>query len=353
MLFRSPRDFHVDNDFEDEDVDYDNGFDQNGITSPIPTAGPVERLRFTVDDLAGERGGRIAAAQVVIEDVPEVVERGERLTSRVSVQVPPGTAPDVYRGRVTVYEDNDGNGLRSAREPFDDLHIGVVVGVPPDADPDIGFPDSGTDGGPDAFVDAALPDTGRPDGGPPDASPDGTLDGGALDAGPDGAEDGGPGDARVDGGDGARPTDGAAEAGPADTGTDARPSVDGGRDGSLGDATPGDGALDASLDAVSDGGRPDSGPDGSVDAGDATPADGATDLGDGGVKDGTPTDPPIDDGARPPTADADRPGADAASDRLGQARGGAFECRSAPGHGGAPDPPWLLLLPLLRRRRPR
>ncbi len=177
-----PRQFLVDNDFGGVDHDQDNGFDLNGVITPIPTSGAVEQLRWTTEGLESETfvGDVIAPEHVRVEGLPTSLARGSRAPVQVAVDVPAETPIGVYRGRVTVYEDNSLDGVLGRDEPNDSVIVTVVVGTPPDGGidlgpPDLGLPDAAIDLGVDAEADGgpdAAPDSGA------DASGDATTDGG-------------------------------------------------------------------------------------------------------------------------------------------------------------------------------
>ncbi len=261
--------FNVDNYAEGVDIDQDNGFDQNGILSPITSATDLENLTFETFDLETESGDVIPADQVEVVGLPAVIAHGDRAAVEVSANVPVDTAPGVYRGHVIVWEDNALDGRRGGREPADAVRITVVVGTPPDGGFDLGFPDGG------------LPDV------PPPPPPDG---------GPDGAP-------KPDGG--------------ADASTDSSDaSTDGGIDMDVDDAT--DGASDGPVGA--DGA--DGGPDGTAaDAGDAE-----TPTGDMALDAEEPDGPPDPDGAPREPVDLEPEVFDP-----GDARGGAFSCEVGAG----------------------
>ena len=279
-----PARFTVDNFADETDVDQDNGFDQNGVLTPIPSATDLQNLELEVPDLTTERGDVIEAAQLMVVGLPAELAHGQRTEVEVSAVVPEGTPPGVYRGQLVVWEDNVTDGRRSAREPGDGVRISVVVGTPPDGGFDLGIPDSGL---PDGFVP------------PPDAGPDGAdVDGGdGADAGPDG---------------------GGEEAG-ADDGVQPDRGVDAGVDAGDG------GGLEGGAD-----GRVDGATDGLVDASDAR-ADGGVDpdAADGSDVDAAPGAEPAD--LEPEVFDP------------GDARGGAFSCQSAP-QSGWPGAWWVIVL---------
>ncbi len=214
-----PETFTMDNFANGIDVDQDNGFDQNGVQSPIPVGTNLENLQFLVLDLEGRETGEVIPANVVdVQDVPASLPRGEQAVASVSAVVPAGTSADVYVGQVIVWEDNVEDGLRSGSETADSVQIVVVVGEPDDGGVDLGIADfglpdaqvpvdsgvdsevtdaaeqsDGTDGGADGATDGGSDDGGSDDGGSDDAGSDGGdldgngSDGNDPDAGPDGA----------------------------------------------------------------------------------------------------------------------------------------------------------------------
>ena len=264
-----PATFNVDNYAEGVDLDQDNGFDQNGILSPIASATDLQNLRFEVTDLETERGDVIAAEQLEVVGLPAGLAHGDRAAVEVSAVVPVDTAPGVYRGQVIVWEDNTADGRRGARETADAVRVTLVVGTPPDGGFDLGF----TDGG-------------LPDGAPfePDAAPDGPPK-------PDGGEDASAesGDAGADGGIDMN----------VDAGSDT--SVDGANDG-----PPGDQATDAASDGAT--------------------GDAVADGGGRGLDGPEPDFAPDPDGAPRQPADLEPEIFDP-----GDARGGAFSCQTGGG----------------------
>ncbi len=218
----------LDNYSNDSDLDQDNGFDQNGLISPIPAGSDLEHLVFRPGPLINDRAGRqIPADAIRLDNPPRRIAVGESLPVSLSVVVPADLPPGAYVGRMEVFEDNSGDRLRNGAEPFDQVSLTVFVGEIPDGGPDVGPP-------PDfGRVDAApLQDGGPTDGGPTDARPVDTELGdrgpstdALADAHVDTDADGrppeaGPGDAGPDGGDDGVPGN---EAGTGDARFDARP----------------------------------------------------------------------------------------------------------------------------------
>lgn len=205
-----PASITVDNYANDSDLDQDNGFDQNGLISPIPAGSDLEHLVFRPGPLINDRAGRqIPADAVRLDNPPRSIAVGESLPISLSVFVPADLPPGEYVGRMEVFEDNSGDRIRNGTEPFDQVSLTVFVGEIPDGGPDVGPPpdlgrvDTGPapDGGP---TDARSVDTGATDRGPStdalsDARIDTDADGLPTEAGP--SDGGGVGDGRVPGND--------------------------------------------------------------------------------------------------------------------------------------------------------
>ncbi|MCA9540189.1 MAG: hypothetical protein KC620_14930 [Myxococcales bacterium] len=278
--------------------------------------------------------------------------------------VAPVDPPDgVYRSRLLIWNDADGDGALDVHEVGARATLALVVGPEPEADPctppvvDAGASDAGMadDAG---EIDAGEADAGVVDGGAPplDAAVE-PGDGGAGDGAGDGGEgDGGAGDGGA--GDGGAGDGGALDAEVlVDVGLDLDAGVD--RDGAVADA--GDGAV------MGDDGSPDGegaeagGPDGAAldggagdgSLGEAGPLDGAPS--DGGIDgpapgdgeaagDGTVVDGALDGRAPPPDGALN---ADALASR-GRPRGGSLTCE-------ATDAPtaWFGMMLLLASLRPR
>ncbi len=197
----------VDNGAGGLDLDQDNGFDQNGLISPIPAVSDLEHLRWSAGPLTDERGNVVSASRVRLANAPVRLPVGQMASVRVTIEVGPATPPGRYEGRLTVWEDNDGDRLRARSEPQDEALLVVRVG--------------------DVLDAAVAPDGGAGDGG--------ARDGGVADGG------GGPGPA-----DGGAPGDGGSiDAAPGDSGTGA----DGGGAPADGGGTPGRDGGQASADA--------------------------------------------------------------------------------------------------------
>ncbi|MBU1898663.1 hypothetical protein KKB55_13020 [Myxococcota bacterium] len=327
-----PLSFHVNNDFAHIDADQDNGFDQNGTISPIPSTSALDHLRYEVTDLLNERAARLPSEAVTLSGMVEALPYEGRAAVAVQIEAPAWLDGGRYRGRVNVWEDNDGDGARGGAEAMDAVWLELVVGAPPDPPIDAGAP----------------PDVGVFDAAPLDQSFEpqdgGALDGFSLDLGPlnDASEDALGDDARVlsDAGDAqgddARVLSDAGDA----LGDDTRVLSDAG-DAQGDDARILSDAGDAQGDdarILSDAGDA-QGDDARVlsDAGDAQ-GDDARVLSDAGL------DLRLDEGV---AGDAK---ADAKADArpLGDARGGACDCQAQP---GAPPALLWLLLPLIWRRR--
>ena len=212
-----PGQFTVDNDFGGADADQDNGFDQNGLISPIRAAGPLEHVAWEATALVGEATAHeIAPEQVRVEGVPERLPLGERASLQVFIAVPPDAPEDKYYGRIHVWEDNVTDGRRANAEPGDSVRVGLVVGSPTDGGVDLGFPDQGVDAGDMGAPGDASDGVVSGDGG------DAAEAGGRRDGGD--ASDGGDAGDATDAGDGARRADG--DVGPdlgRDLGPDATP----------------------------------------------------------------------------------------------------------------------------------
>ncbi len=290
-----PATLTVDNFANGTDLDQDNGFDQNGLISPIPAGSDLEHLAFRTHDLVNAATGElIPAAAVQIVDPPVRVGVGEAVPVSVQVQVPGGLSSGAYAGRLEVFEDNSLDGLRNGAEPFDLVNLSVIVGERPEAGFDLGRPDFGLpdvvplDMGPGPTD--ALPSTELPDRGPPG---DGRVDGQATDA-------------PVSDLGSSPPEAGRGDVGPGDARTDAGPLPD-------------DGAPI----------RPEAGPRADAER-------------DGGPLADAAIDAPPD--ARRQSAPVD----------FGQPRGGAFNCSASPGRPAPVAAPWWLaaLLVVARRRRP-
>ena len=180
--------FHVDNDFGGVDADQDNGFDLNGVISPIPTSGPLEQLTWRSAGLVSDASDadRIEPEQIRVDGLPMVLARGQRQAADVSVDVPAATPIGVYRGRLDVFEDNNLDGMLTGGEPLDGVIVTVVVGVPPDGGIDLGPPDSAVDAAVDGGPEAGAEDAG-------DAVVPGDADAAEVpDSTPDAGRDGGP-----------------------------------------------------------------------------------------------------------------------------------------------------------------
>ncbi len=227
----------LDNFAGSQDFDMDNGFDQNGLISPIPSGSDLEHMRLTTTGLVHTQVAdlRIAPETFRFEGVPARLVVGDSAQVSVFVDVPPGTVRGVYVGRVFAFEDNSQDGLPSAGEPIDGVTVSVIVGVPPDGGFDLAVPlDFGRPDGPETDAPAARADL-RVDGPADDAGRvDGLTDGdgtelpGRSDAGPG---DGGGSDLRGRGDDG-RATD---LTGSTADGPDESPPGDGGPDADASD----------------------------------------------------------------------------------------------------------------------
>ena len=297
----------VDNFAAGTDYDQDNGFDQNGLISPIPAGSDLEHLTFWPGPLTHYQGLAVLPPEVVhLLNPPGRIVVGQSIPVSVTVDVPPGMPSGAYSGRMEVYEDNNEDGFRNGTESFDLVSLTVFVGAIPDAAfdlgalPDFALPDMHViiDAAPppDALVatDSAVTADGAP---PTDAS---RRDAILTDGGPK-PSDGSPSmDARAT--DGTIGTDGHATDGGRDvpsTAMDGRVTGDGTVDGAV------DGAIHADAVTAQDGRVVDLGPAPDVGT-DATPGHGRVDY-------GTP-------------------------------RGGAFNCAAA----GHPVPrPWVPLASLL------
>lgn len=202
---------HVDN-FSDDDIDQDNGFDQNGVITPIPAASDLSHVSWIAGELVGPFMATIPAENVEVVGLPREIPLRARVAAEVYVNGLAEVAAGVYTGRLTVWEDNDDDGLVDRTESSDSVRITVVVGEPTDAGLDFGLLEAGVDAALDGGVDGDV--DGDLDGGG-DGGPDGQAADGAPDAGDAMADTGHAGDARdVDaaGGDGEPASDAAGDA---------------------------------------------------------------------------------------------------------------------------------------------
>ena len=117
----------IDNMFENFDADNDNPRDQNGVISPVPTSGPLTKLRYRVSALEGPDGSLIPASGVQVLDLPRRLEEGQRSTGQLSVDAPPDLPEGIYSGTIEVWEDNNNDGLIDADEPQDSVTIVAEV----------------------------------------------------------------------------------------------------------------------------------------------------------------------------------------------------------------------------------
>ena len=191
----------LDNFASGTDFDQDNGFDQNGLITPIPAGSDLEHLVFNRPPLVNARfGGMIAADAIRLEAPPTRIGVGESLPVSMTVVVPAGLPNGAYTSRMEVFEDNSGDGVRNGGEPVDFVNLTVLVGEVPDGGfdlgpPDLGIPDMGSTDGAGADLQredrgASAEMGGRTDtGGPTDAVADAVADAGA-EAGTDGGEAG-------------------------------------------------------------------------------------------------------------------------------------------------------------------
>jgi len=304
-----PAQVQVENFAAGVDLDQDNGFDQNGLISPIPAGSDLEHLSWLVEPLSSVNGDPAFVPSDAIELIgaPPRLAVGEAVAVLVAVDVPAGLPLGPYAGRLIVWEDNDLDRRHDPFEPADTLALSVVVVRDGDAQLDFERPP----------LDLGFP--------PDDATPDAV----STDAGEDASSDGAtPTDGVVAGdgvvaSDGATPTDGVV---PSDgvTPTDGVVASDG--------ATPTDGVV------ASDGATPTDGvvpSDGATPTDGVVPSDGVTPT-DGVVpSDGaTPTDGVVArDGDTPTDGDAPgdvRPEADAGRRDFGTPGGGAFACAFGP-----------------------
>jgi hypothetical protein len=178
----------VDNDFGGADVDQDNGFDQNGLISPIPASSDLEHLRWALGPLRDGAGHELGVDHVRLVGAPEQLPVGRRAQVSLAVTVPPLTPVGLYRGRVFVWEDNNGNDVRQVGEPQDQVEVRLSVGVIADGGPDAEPPLDALPADAQAPVDAGPADAER-DATPLDATP---PDVSIHDAGADGGRDASP-----------------------------------------------------------------------------------------------------------------------------------------------------------------
>ncbi|MFN3202451.1 MAG: hypothetical protein ACE366_28900 [Bradymonadia bacterium] len=145
-----PATITVDNYSSGQDVDQDNGFDQNGLISPIRTAEGLDHLVWRLEPMISRGGAVLPAEHITLASAPSALGLGERVEVSITVDVPSGTPVGHYVGRVEVFEDNNEDGEPGLGEPIDQAEISVTVGTPVDIDagPDFGPPEDGGPGGP-------------------------------------------------------------------------------------------------------------------------------------------------------------------------------------------------------------
>ena len=154
----------IDNFSDGLDPDNDNGRDQNGRISPIPTSGPLNHIRYKVSVLTGPGGATIPASGVQVLDLPRTLMEGARSEGQLSVDAPPDLPEGMYTGTITVWEDNNLNGTAEVDEPqdsvtiraevLDDIIVEPDAFMMPDSDSsmmnlDAGIVDAATDAGRD------------------------------------------------------------------------------------------------------------------------------------------------------------------------------------------------------------
>ena len=117
----------VENGFRGSDPDDDNGVDRNGDIDPIPTTGRIAHLRYRVQELRGPDGASIPTSGIQVLGLPRVVHDGERVFGRISVDCPAHLPEGRYSGSLTLWEDNNGDGLISPGELSDSVTLVVTV----------------------------------------------------------------------------------------------------------------------------------------------------------------------------------------------------------------------------------
>ncbi|MEE2786183.1 MAG: hypothetical protein VX589_02520 [Myxococcota bacterium] len=145
----------IDNMFDGSDADDDNGRDQNGVISPVPTSGPLSLLRHQVSPLQGPNNSVIPASGVQVLDLPRSLPAGERSTGQLSVDAPPDLPEGVYTGTIQIWEDNNNDGVIDPEEPQDIVTIVAEVKDEEELPPDAFQPAEAADGGVDP-VDSAV-----------------------------------------------------------------------------------------------------------------------------------------------------------------------------------------------------
>ncbi len=229
----------VENGFRGTDPDLDNGRDQNGQLTPIPITGPLSHLRYRVRPLVGPNGLQIPTSGIQVLGLPRNLDEGEQGIGRISVDAPADLPEGIYAGDITVWEDNDLDGLEGPEEPSDRVTVIVEVLDRLDAEVDAEIVDAGLDAELDSALDAEADMAVEVDMTQPDAETDDLgvdLDSSIGDSETmDGATTP---DSEVE-------TDGGRDDASADSG-----HADMSADGNVTDAEPGD--MGEELDAVSD-----------------------------------------------------------------------------------------------------
>ena len=160
-----PATLHVENFALGVDLDQDNGFDQNGLISPIPAGSDLEHVSWRIEPLvhAGGVAAMIPAENVRLMNAPARLVVGEQAEVLLSVTVPPGLPFGPYSGRLTVFEDNDLDQRPDPAEPADTTAISVIVVGDEDAlvdferpPLDLGFPDDAAEDDAAVTGDAAM-----------------------------------------------------------------------------------------------------------------------------------------------------------------------------------------------------
>lgn len=141
-----PATLTVDN-FAGADLDQDNGFDQNGLISPIRAVEDLDHLRWRLTPMISGGGAVLGVDRITLRGAPDRLPLGEQQAVEILVDVPAGTPFGQYVGAVEVFEDNNLDGVPGLGEPVDQAALVVTVGTPSDGgvwpEPDGGFGGSG------------------------------------------------------------------------------------------------------------------------------------------------------------------------------------------------------------------
>ena len=123
-----PSQARLDNFGDATDFDEDNGFDQNGLISPIPTNTELSHLRWSASRLVGSTEAVLPAARLRVEGVPATLGAGSSATVRIRADVSPEAPNDRYAGLLAVWEDADLDGEWGETETGDRVELIVDVG---------------------------------------------------------------------------------------------------------------------------------------------------------------------------------------------------------------------------------